>query len=105
MGELIKKYYVSRHAYWSNTIDFSIVYGTVGKKEFTVKEQDCIIGNSSDIRIPLDSPNLFDNFHKAAERFIQRNAEMREQVLETLKEIDEADKIVADLVASIPPDK
>lgn len=98
--KLIKKFYIER-SWYSYTPSFSIVYGTAGKKEFMVKKREEIVGSGSDVRIPLDNPNLFDDFDKAAEYFKTRCNDMRERIAEDLKYLDGGENLVIALQESL----
>jgi hypothetical protein len=99
-SKLVKKYYIER-AWYSRDVHFSIVYGTVGSKEFMIRRRDDIVGSTSDVRIRLDSSNLFDDFLVAAEQFKSRSLDMREKVLETLSGLDEGISKVGEFISMI----
>ena len=66
--ELVKKYYVEFSTYPSR-LGFALLWGTVGKIKFMVKEQQEIVGSVWDKSIDVNSPYLFDNLDEARSKF------------------------------------
>lgn len=99
-SKLVQKYYIEKRWY-SEEVNFSIVYGTVGAKEFMVKRRDDIVGMTTDIRIGLDHNHLFDDFDVASSYFKSFSLEMKERVLQTLSNLNDGISKVDELANSV----
>lgn len=99
-SKLVKMYRIERRMF-SMDVNFSIVYGTVGKVEFMVKKREDIIGSCYDTRISLSSKNLFHEFTTAAQAFKEMSYEMKDRLKESATELDEGIAKVNELIALV----
>lgn len=101
--KLIKKFYIECGLF-GNKNRFSMVKGTTAKKSFTVKERTNIIGDSWDVRIPLDSPYLFDDFKTAADTYIKLAAQQITDARNLIVKIEDDIKNVEELIRQVTLD-
>lgn len=100
-SKLVQMYYIQK-SWYSDKVNFSIVYGTVGAKTITVKRRDDIVGSTNDIRIDLDNSNrLFEDFGKAVEMFKTVSADAESRILEELEFVRSGVAKVVELINSI----
>lgn len=89
--ELVKKFYIE-HGWISSSVDMSIVYGTISKQNFNVKERNDIIGRTFDSRISLDSSLLFDKFEDAVNKFMEVSKKLKGDLVNQMKEFEDNEK-------------